>query len=211
MNASPERGERMVVIGVLGGIAAGKSIAARLLAGERGIVIDADELARETLESPELVERIRAELGPELVDGQGRPDRSALARLVFDSPEAKRRLEGWIHPRVRERIRGGLAEARATGRSPVVLDVPLLLENDRDHGLAGLCDFLVFIAADAALRDRRAVAVRGWRRGEVARRERTQIPLAEKQAKARYVIHNDAGLAELGAALASIRLAESLD
>jgi dephospho-CoA kinase len=199
------------VIGVLGGIASGKSAVARMLAGERGVVIDADALAREALESAEVVARIRAELGPELIGEDGRPDREAVARRVFGSPEARKRLEGWIHPLVRERIRAGLAEARSAGRSPAVLDVPLLLENDAQHGLAGLCDFLVFVDADPALRERRAVERRSWKPGEVARRERTQMPLAEKRAKARYVIENDAGLDELAAAVARVRRAESLE
>lgn len=202
---------RPVVIGVLGGIASGKSLVARFLAGPDGAVLDADRFAREALEGPEIVERLRAELGPHALDENGRPDRAAIARLVFDSPERKRRLEGWIHPLVRERIRAGLSQARSDGRSPVVLDVPLLLENDAEHGLAGLCDFLVFVAADAAERDRRAVASRGWAPGEVARREKTQMPLEAKEALARYVVRNDAGTDELAAAVAGIRRAESLN
>ena len=199
------------MIGVLGGIASGKSLVARLVAGERGLVIDADALAREELETEDLRELVRAELGAGLLGADGRIDRPALARLVFSDAAAKRKLEGWIHPRVRGKIRARLAEARATGRSPVVLDVPLLLENDREHGLAAACDFLVFVAADATLRDRRAVRGRGWQPGEVARREATQIPLAEKQARAKYVLHNDSGTEELTAAVAELRRAESLD
>jgi dephospho-CoA kinase len=198
-------------IGVLGGIASGKSRVARLLAGERGLVIDADALAREELESPSVVERIRRELGAELIDAEGRPDREALSRLVFGSPQARRALEGWIHPRVRERIRASLDGARSAGRSPAVLDVPLLLENDAEHGLARLCDFLVFVDAAPAVREQRAIESRGWPAGEVERRERTQMPLESKRARARYVIDNDAGLAELDAAVARIRRAESIE
>lgn len=201
----------VVVIGVLGGIASGKSLAARSLAGEHGLVIDADALAREELDSPQVRELVRTELGPEYLDGRGRVDRTRLARLVFTDPQARRKLESWIHPRVRGKIWARLAEARAAGRGPVVLDVPLLLENDREHGLAAACDFLVFVAADQALRDRRAVESRGWQPGEVARREATQMPLAEKQARAHHVIHNESGLEELAAAVAEVRRIESLD
>jgi dephospho-CoA kinase len=92
-----------------------------------------------------------------------------------------------------------------------VLDVPLLLENDAEHGLARLCDFLVFVDAAPAVREQRAIESRGWPAGEVERRERTQMPLESKRARARYVIDNDAGLAELEAAVARIRRAESIE
>ena len=93
----------------------------------------------------------------------------------------------------------------------MVLDVPLLLENDREHGLAKRCDFLVFVAADAELRDRRAVERRSWSPGEVARREKTQMPLAQKESMARYVIQNEADLEALAARVREVRRAEGLD
>lgn len=200
-----------VVIGVLGGIASGKSAVARLLAGARGVVLDADELAQEALDSAPVLARLRAAFGRGVLDRGGRADREALAELVFGDPEAKRLLESWIHPLVRERIVAGLAEARAAGRAPVVLDVPLLLENDHEHGLASSCDFLVFVAAGAAERERRAVATRKWRPGEVARREVAQVPPVQKRARARYVIDNDGSLSELESAVRRVLAAEGLD
>lgn len=198
------------VIGLLGGIASGKSAVARLLAGERGVVIDADALAREELGSPEMRARLAASFGPGVLRPDGSPDREALARRVFASAADRARLEGWIHPRVRARIRAALAEARAAGRTPVVLDVPLLLENDAQHGLAGECDFLVFVEADARLRDRRAVERRGWSPGEVLRREGAQLPLAEKRARARHVIENEGDLDELAARVVRLLRDEGL-
>lgn len=200
-----------LVIGVLGGIASGKSAVARMLAGEGGVVIDADALAREALESAEVRFRLLSEFGGSVFRPDGAVDRERLAARVFSSPEARARLEGWIHPRVRGRIRAGLEEARANGRNPVVLDVPLLLENDREHGLAKRCDFLVFVAADAELRDRRAVERRNWSPGEVARREKTQMPLEQKESMARYVIRNEADLEALAVRVREVRRAEGLD
>lgn len=198
------------VIGVLGGIASGKSAAARLLAGSGGVVLDADAHARAALEDPSTASWLRERFGPEVLDADGRPDREAIARVVFADPEARTDLEGWIHPTVRARLRAGLDEARAAGRSPIVLDIPLLLENDADHGLAGECDFLVFIETDADHRDRRAQERRGWAPGEVARRERLQIPLEEKRSRARHVIDNRADLSALEAGLREVLAAEGL-
>lgn len=202
---APAPGRRPAVVGVLGGIASGKSEVARQLAGEAGVVIDADRLARAALESPEVVARLRERFGPEVLDAQGRPDRAAIGARVFADPEARRALEGWIHPAVRARISRELTEARADARHPIVLDVPLLLENDAQHRLVGECDLLVFVDADAEARDRRAQERRGWPPGEVARRERAQLPLAEKRAKADYVLENDSGLDELLARVRALR------
>lgn len=198
------------VIGVLGGIASGKSAVAEFLAGPGGKVLSADGIAGEVLAEPETARWLETEFGSGVLDEQGRPDRQALGDLVFSKPEAREKLEGWIHPAVRERIHAGLAEARALGRSPIVLDVPLLLEHEDAHGLTEKCDFLVFIETDAEDRERRAQERRGWAPGEVERRERAQLPLSEKRARAKYVVENRAGLSQLKARVREILEAEQL-
>lgn len=191
---------RSLVIGVLGGIASGKSAVARLLAGREGLVISADELAREALDSPAVLARVRERFGPRAIGPDGRADRAVLAALVFD-PEGgaalRSELESWTHPLVRDRIRERSSAARASGVPRIVLDVPLLLENDALHGLARLCDVLVFVEARDDERERRAQRERGWTSGEVTRREAAQLPLHEKKKRAQHVIQNDQGLPEL--------------
>ncbi|TDJ70574.1 MAG: dephospho-CoA kinase [Planctomycetota bacterium] len=188
-----------IVFGVLGGIASGKSRVARLLAGEGGVVLAADDLAQAALDSPTVQALLRQEFGASAVAPDGRTDRKVLSERIFGDPAARRRLEGWIHPVVRERIFAGLAEAREQRAERIVLDVPLLLENAAQHELVRECDHLVFVGAPAAERERRAVAERSWRPGEVARREATQLPLHEKRRRADIVIENDGTLEELEA------------
>jgi dephospho-CoA kinase len=192
------------VIGVLGGIASGKSLAARMLAGSDGELIDADELARAELDSPAGREFVARRFGPALVAPDGSPDRAKLAELAFGDRGGRARadLEGWIHPRVRARIWARLEDAARAGRR-AVLDVPLLLENDQAHGLARRCTALVFVDADAALRARRAEQARGWRPGELARREAAQMPLAAKRARAAFVLDNHGSPADLERQVAS--------
>ena len=193
------------VIGVLGGIASGKSFVARHLAGDRGLVIDADLLAHEVLKSQELTELVTEAFGSGALGEDGRPDRGALAQRVFDDPAARAQLEGWIHPRVRAKIQVALDEAAAQEIGPVVLDVPLLLENDAEHGLVAKCDHLVFIESDLEARDQRAVLSREWSPGEVARREQSQHSLADKKARADYTIENRGSLDELDQSVRALR------
>lgn len=185
------------VIGVLGGVASGKSAVARAIAGPDGVVIDADRVAREVLDEPALQPKLRAAFGASVFGPDGRPDRDRLAALVFGSREHRATLEGFTHPMIRDRIRAQLDAARERGVPRIVLDVPLLLEHESQHGLAAECRTLVFVDADAQVRDARAVASRGWQPGEVARREATQMPLERKRARADHVIANEGSLAEL--------------
>lgn len=195
------------MLGVLGGIASGKSRAARLLAGPEGVVLDADELAHEVLDDPEVSQLVAERFGPELLGADGLPDREALSRRVFDDAAARSELEGWIHPRVRARIMAELEDARSNGVPRVVLDVPLLLENEARHGLTeltGLCDALVFVEAGEEVRAERAMRTRGWKTDELARREAAQLPLTEKKKRADYVLSNEGGMEELEQAVQEI-------
>lgn len=180
-----------MVFGVLGGVASGKSAVAARLAGPRGVVVDADALAGEALDDPRVRARIARAFGPQALGPDGRTRREVLAERVFRDPEARSRLEGWIHPIVRERILAALARAAQQAVERLVLEVALLLENDGEHGLVARCDHLVFVDAPAAVRDRRAVENRGWAPGEVLRREAAQLSLDEKRRRAHYVVRND--------------------
>jgi len=202
---------RTRVLGVLGGIASGKSQVARLLAGPDGVVIDADSIAREVLDSAELQAEVAAAFGGAVLRADGAIDRAALAARVFGSQADRARLESFTHPRIRARIRAVLEDARARAVPRIALDVPLLLENDAQHHLVPECDWLVFVDSDAAERDARAVAARGWIPGEVARREAAQLPLHEKRARADCVIQNRGDLAQLTREVERARGALHLD
>jgi dephospho-CoA kinase len=188
------------ILGVLGGVASGKSAAARFLAGEGGRVVSADAIVQQLLDGKEALEVLSARFGSAVLDPEGGLDRGHLARLVFDpetGEEARRALEGWTHPRVRARILARIEEARREGVPRVVLDVPLLLETDAESGLARLCHLLVFVASADEVRDRRGQQYRRWPAGEVARRETAQLPLKEKRERADHVLSNDKTLEEL--------------
>jgi dephospho-CoA kinase len=193
----PFRPASPVVIGLLGGVAAGKSAVAAAFADHGLVPVDADRLAREVVADPDVLREIGAALGPELVAG-GQLDRAAVAARVFREPAARARLEAITHPRIRARVVAAIAAAHAAGAS-VLLDAPLLLEG----GLIERCDHVGFVHASDAVREARA-ASRGWAAGELARREAAQAPLATRRAAATFVVDNDADLATMRAQVARV-------
>jgi len=204
MKSDPNHQPQPRVFGILGGIASGKSAVAKLLAGPEACILDADKLAHEALDSDEVQPKVLAAFGEALADEEGKIDREILGERVFADHQARKQLEDWIHPVVRARIHAGLEEARSLGLRRVVLDVPLLLENDAEHGLAALCDLLVFVDCPPAEREARAQERRGWKAGEVARREALQLPLQQKRARADFVVQNHGSLDELAGSVAAI-------
>ncbi len=186
-----------LVLGLAGGVASGKSAVARQLAGADGLVLAADAIAQEALDAPEVVAKVRERFGPEALDEAGRPDRAAIGAVVFADPDARKVLEGWIHPAVRARILAELEDAGRREIPVVVLDVPLLFENDAQHGLVARCDAILFVESPLAEREARATAYRGWSPGEVARREAAQLPLEQKRARCTHVVQNMGSLDEL--------------
>ena len=188
-SACPFRPATPVVIGIVGGIASGKSTVAGLFAAHGLRHVDADAHSRAIAAEPATLRLLADAFGPAVL-AEGALDRAALARLVFDDPAARRRLEAILLPPIRQRLLADLAAARAAGES-VLLDAPLLLE----AGLVDLCDHVVFVDASPATRARRA-AERGWPAGELARREATQTSVEAKERRAGFRIRNDADLAE---------------
>lgn len=185
-----------LTIGLVGGIASGKSHVGKLLAERGAVVLAADEVAHGVLAEAEVREALVSRLGPQILTSTGDIDRGAVARLVFGDSDAatenRRYLEQMVHPRTRKRLEAIRELHRAQGASVFVIDAPLLLE----AGWGEACDRILFV--DAPLERRRHFArERGWEAGEIDRREQAQMPLAEKRARADWVIDNSGPLAAL--------------
>jgi len=184
----------MVEVGLTGGIGSGKSEVARLLASYGAVVIDADVLAREVVQSgtPGLA-KIVEEFGTGVLRGDGSLDREKLAAFVFDDEAARTRLNAIVHPLVAARTIELKAEADED--AVVVYDVPLLVE----AGLTEMYDLVVVV--DAAL-DTQLARLRS-RRGmtdEAARaRVAAQATRDQRLAAADVVIDNSGSLDELEA------------
>jgi dephospho-CoA kinase len=179
-----------VIFGLLGGIASGKSTVAGILGRLGAVVIDADAIAHDVLDLPEIRRELPAIFGNGILDDGGRADRRLIAEQAFSDPEKLRSLEALVHPEIRRRI--GVAIEAASGASAVVIDAPLLLEG----GLDALTDINIFVRTSETLRRARS-RKRGWDAKELAEREARQAPLARKRSRADYVIENEEGLEEL--------------
>lgn len=185
---------RKPVVGLTGGIASGKSVAARVLAGLGVGIVDADQVAREVVApGTEGLAAVVAAFGSEVLTAEGALDREKVAARVFREPEARKVLQAITHPRIGARSAERLAELAATATPYVVYDAPLLVEVGAHKGL----DALIVIAADRATQIARAVARDGMAADEAERRIAAQLPLADKVAVADYVVNNDGSLEAL--------------
>lgn len=177
----------MKVIGVLGGVASGKTFVARALAELGAGVLDADGVGHEVLRTPEVEEVVRRQWGEGVFGPDGHVDRKRLAEIVFgDSPsaaESRKRLEQILHPEIGRRLQREAERMAAAGVPAAVLDAPLLAE----AGWVKQCDLLIFVEAPRALRLARAQQ-RGWNEKDFAAREGVQESLDSKRRLADWVI-----------------------
>lgn len=160
-------------IGLTGGIAAGKSVAARRFIERGAVLIDADALAREVVAPGTLgLEQLVETFGAGVLGADGGLDRAALGARVFADPEARRRLEALVHPQVRRLAAEREAAAAAVDPDAVVVhDIPLLVET----GQADTFGVVVVVHAPEAVRLERLVRGRGLTEAEARARLAAQV------------------------------------
>ncbi|MFL5575267.1 MAG: dephospho-CoA kinase [Gemmatimonadaceae bacterium] len=186
----------MLLVGLTGNIASGKSTVAHLLAARGATIIDADVLARRAVEAGmpayhTIVER----WGRDVLSADGFLDRGALRRRVFQDQSELEELNQIVHPEVARMREQLVAEARERGDRIVVCDVPLLFENNMADEFA--C--IVLVDAPRPMRLDRLVRTRGLQETEAMDMIAAQMPAELKRARADFVIDNTSTLAELEA------------
>jgi dephospho-CoA kinase len=179
----------MRFIGLVGGVASGKSMVARQFAQLGAGLLDADRAAHEVLRLPRIEAAAAARWGSGIFGPDGHIDRAGLARIVFapppEGPRQREYLEQLIHPEVHRLLLRQADAMAAAGMQVAVLDVPLLLE----AGWAARCEPIVYVDAPRATRLARAVA-RGWSEEEFAAREAAQKSLDCKKQAAGLAVDN---------------------
>jgi dephospho-CoA kinase len=196
--AGSEARPRIPFVGLTGGIGAGKSEALAALERAGAATLSSDAVVHELLATDavrdELVGRFGAEIAP-----AGRIDRDAMARVVFADAEQRAWLEGYLWPKVGERIWAWREELAERDEPPcaAVVEVPLLFES----GMGEAFDHTIAVVADGDLRAER-IGARGH--AEVASRESRQLSQKEKAERADFTVRNDGTVQELEEVLAGI-------
>lgn len=193
----------MITIGVVGGIASGKSQVAQCFEQLGGVRLDVDRMGHEVLLEPEVKAALREHWGAEVMTDAGEIDRRAVSRLVFgETPQAAEELkflESISHPRIERKIREQVAVYRSRpGGDPqqpippaIILDAAVMVK----AGWYRLCDHLVFVEAPREIRQQRT-AERGWTAEQFASREASQLPIETKRRLADSIIDNSGTLQE---------------
>ena len=184
----------MKLVGLTGGIASGKSTVAKILESLGAAVVDADVLSREVVEpGEEAWNEIVAGFGEQILQADRSLDRSKLRTLIFNNPEARKRLESIIHPRVRALAEKKIKEHAAAGYPVVVYEVPLLFEGNLHEWLRPV----ILVACDIGIQRRRIQERDRIQAGEAQKHIDAQMSLAEKRRLADYVIENNGSLEDL--------------
>jgi dephospho-CoA kinase len=182
----------VLLVGLTGGIGAGKSTVTGMLAERGAVILDADAFAREAVRSgTEGFRRVVERFGRGIVAPAGELDRPKLAAIVFNDQQALSDLEAIVHPEVRRMIADGIT-ANLDGGAVVVLVNPLLIE----MGTHRDCDVVVVVSVSPETQVARSVA-RGMSEEDVRARLAAQLPLEDRARQADVLIDNEGSLEEL--------------
>ena len=182
------------VIGLVGGIGAGKSTVAAEFSRLGCCAIDADAVGHAVLRESDVRQAVAETFGGGVLDAAGEVDRKALAGVVFQHEAALAKLNALTHPRIAARISQRVADAqRDEAVAAVVLDAAVLLEAGWDH----VCTVCVFVSAPNAARRDRVRENRGWDEAAWAGREKTQFSLDKKASRCEYTVDNSSDIPHL--------------
>jgi len=182
------------LVGLTGGIASGKSTVAKILGRLGAAIVDADVLSREVVApGHDGWKEIVATFGREVLQPDQTLDRQKLRTIIFNNPEARKKLEAIIHPRVRALAEQRIREHGDAGFVVVVYEVPLLFEGNLHEWLRPV----ILVACDVNIQRQRLQERDGLDATVAQKHIDAQMSLEEKRRLADYVIENDGSLADL--------------
>jgi dephospho-CoA kinase len=178
----------MTVIGVIGGIASGKSVVSEYLRKLGATVLDVDHFGHEVLRQPEVREAAVKQWGPQILNPAGEIDRRTLAGIVFnpENPRELEFLENLTFPDITTRIQTKLTECAGAGTRALILDAAVMMKAGWDD----FCDVILYVSAERNLRLQRS-RERGWTETQFAAREAAQLPVEQKRGRANIIINNN--------------------
>jgi dephospho-CoA kinase len=180
----------MKLCGLTGGVGMGKSTAASFFQARGAKIVDTDQLARELVQPghPALVE-IQGAFGEKTVAPDGQLRRGELANIVFADPEARKKLEAILHPRIRKSWLTQVQNWRDQNCQLGIVVIPLLFETQAEIQF----DKIICVACSENSRRERLVR-RGWSQEQIEWRIAAQMPVSHKIARSHFVIWTEGDL-----------------
>ena len=184
----------MKLVGLTGDIASGKSTVAEILARQGAAIINADVLAREVVEPDRQAwTEIVNTFGTAVLQPDRFLDRQKLRAIIFDDPDARKKLESIIHPQVRALAEQRIREHAAAGYAVIVYEVPLLFEGNLQEWLRPV----ILVACDVDTQRKRLQSRDNLSAVQAQKHIEAQMSLEEKRRLADYVIENNGSLEDL--------------
>jgi dephospho-CoA kinase len=184
----------MLLIGITGGIASGKTEVAKVFRRKGAVVLSGDQIGRKVVESNRSVLRklVKA-FGEQIMRDDGTLNRQGLGEVAFSSARGRDKLNKIVHPPLLKELRRRIRDFKRKGKRVVVVDAALICE----WGLEQELDLLVFVQSNRENKIRRLQRFKGYSRKEALDRIRSQLPDSAKKSRADFVIRNNGSLAEL--------------
>ena len=188
----------MILVGVTGPIASGKTAVCNIFCGMGALLIDADRMGHEALEEPSIKVKLLEYFGDDVIDGAGRINRERIAEIVFSNDEALEFLESLTHPLLIERVEKKISELKSSGfPGIVVIDAAMLPKWDR---ILKSLDYLVLVQSPRWQRANRLIQDRHYPPEQSENRMNAQDELFDKITPViDYIIKNNGDLSELRA------------
>lgn len=192
-----------MIIGLTGSIASGKSTVSAMLRKKGFPIVDADEIARLVVEpgSPVLLE-ISRQFGADIIQEDGSLNREKLGERIFGNNEERQKLNGIIHPAIRQEMLRQKDEWLSNGANTIIMDIPLLFESK----LQSFVDKIIVVSVSPEIQKERLIARNVLSQGEADARIRSQLPMEMKEQGADAVLFNNGTLEETAEQLEDVLL-----
>ena len=185
----------MMLIGITGGIASGKTEVAKIFQKIGALVLSGDEIGKEVVEeNPDLLRKLVNTFGKQILTKGKKLNRKKLGEIAFTTPQSTGKLNDLVHPYLLRNLKFKIKNLkRMNYEKPVVIDAALIVE----WGLQSELDFLIFVDCPREKRIERLIKKKGYTREEVLDRIKAQFPERYKKREADFIIKNDSDLAEV--------------
>ncbi len=192
-----------MIIGLTGSIASGKSTVSAMLRKKGFPIVDADEIARLVVVpgSPVLLE-ISRQFGADIIQEDGSLNREKLGGRIFGNDEERQKLNGIIHPAIRQEMLRQKDEWLSKGANTVIMDIPLLFESK----LQSFVDKIIVVSVSPEIQKERLIARNVLSQEEADARIHSQLPMKVKEQCADAVLFNDGTLEETAEQLENMLL-----